>query len=669
MLPVTLVQGGDHSRDYATIKYDSNGNQDWVARHDGPASSRDDPVDIAVDSSGNVYVTGRSRRSGMYDYATIKYDSNGNQDWIAWYDNNSQSDEPQALAIDPSGNVYVTGYSRVYTEGGSHYYYATVKYNSAGGEEWAETYNGPESEDDRAHAVAVDLAGNVYVTGRSMGVNKYNEYATIKYGNAGNQVWVRRYDGSANGDDEAAAIVVDPSGNIVVTGESHGSSTDSDYATIKYDSTGNELWTARYNGTANDEGAYFFGDFMAMDSSDNVYISGYSYGIGTAYDYTTVKYDSSGDQQWVARYNSPGNYIDYVSDMTVDSSGNVYVTGIAYMNGRDYDYATVKYNSAGVEQWAETYEGPGNGSDYAEAIALDISGDVYVTGWSFEGETTWDWDCTTIKYDGDSGKQLWVRRYEDIDSEEDGGYGVTVDALGNVYVTGYSWLVSTENYDYLTIKYDSDGTQLWARNYDSPEHGHGEAYKIALDSSNNVYVSGREWIGNTDYVTVKYDGISGEELWTARYDGPGDGTAFPLDLVADSADNVYVTGISPGSDMSRDFATVKYDSAGNELWVAGYDGESTGSSDYGIDIALDSSGNVYVTGRSGGTATSYDSDCTTIKYDSSGNQLWIMKYNGPGDSGDAGISVSVTSSGDVYVAGTSVGIGTGIDFFVIKFRR
>jgi uncharacterized delta-60 repeat protein len=659
-------RGSETFYDYATIKYDSNGNQDWVRRHDGPASSRDEPAGIAVDSSGNVYVTGMSYRSGaLYDYATIKYDSTGSQAWIAWYDNSSNWDEPQALVLDSSGNVYVTGYSQVYTEDGWTSDYATVKYNSAGDEQWAVTYDGPESDNDNAQMVTVDSSGNVYVTGESIGSNKYNEYATIKYDINGIQQWVKRYDGSANGDDEAAAIVVDSSGNIVVTGGSHGSSTGSDYATIKYDSTGDQLWIARYNGPTNDEGLYFFGDFMAMDSSNYVYISGYSYGNGTADDYTTVKYDSSGNQEWVARYNSPGNYRDYVSDITVDSTGNVYVTGIAYINERNYDYATVKYNSAGVEEWAATYDGPGNKSDSAEAIAVDTSGNVYVTGWS-RGSGT-NYACTTIKYDS-AGKQQWVRRYNSLDNDDDGGYAVTVDTSGNVYVTGWSYIESSESLDFLTIKYDSAGNELWASTYDNPEHGHGEAYLIALDSSNNVYVSGRDFQENVDYITVKYDS-EGNELWVARYDGPGDGSGLPLGLVADSADNVYVTGRSIGSDMSIDFATVKYDSEGNELWVARYDGESTGSSDYGCDIALDSSGNVYVTGRSGGTETSYDSDCTTIKYDSSGNQLWIMKYNGPGDSGDFGNSISVTLLGDVYVAGKSVGSGTGYDFFVIKYRQ
>ncbi len=158
--------------------------------------------------------------------------------------------------------------------------------------------------------------------------------------------------------------------------------------------------------------------------------------------------------------------------MVVDSSGNVYVTGFTYMNGRNRDYATVKYNSAGVEQWAVTYEGTGNGSDSAEAIAVDASGNVYVTGWSLGTGYQWDYDFATIKYDT-NGNEIWVKRYNGIDSDDDRGYAVTVDALGNVYITGWSYIWSSDSYDFLTIKYDSDGNEIWVSNYDSPEHGQG----------------------------------------------------------------------------------------------------------------------------------------------------------------------------------------------------
>src|SRR4029077_1627746 len=81
-------------------------------------------------------------------------------------------------------------------------------------------------------------------------------------------------------------------------------------------------------------------------------------------------------ESWVARYNGPGNYTDDPVAIAVDGSGNVYLTGESSGQG----YATIKYDSAGEEQWVAGYNGPGNGNDRANAIAVDASGNVYVTG-------------------------------------------------------------------------------------------------------------------------------------------------------------------------------------------------------------------------------------------------------------------------------------------------
>ncbi len=664
------IYGDSTGYDYATIKYDSStGDQDWVAIYDSGHSDR--AYAMAVDGAGNVYVTGQSYRSGTsYDFATIKYDTNGTQVWIAWYDNDTSTEYAHAIALDPSGNVCVSGYSLVYTEEGSNYDYATVVYDNDGVEQWAATYNGPENGNDRAYALDVDSAGNVYVTGWSIGSNMFNEYATVKYDITGSQVWARRYDGSANGHDFANDIVVDAFGDIVVTGSSHGSSTNDDYATIKYDGSGNLLWNTegdgavRYNGPTNDDSMYWaYGEIMELDSSNNVYISGYSYGNGTAIDYTTVKFDSSGNQEWARQYNGPGNYIDYARNMTVDPSGNVYVTGYTHIDAINRDFATVKYNSAGDELWAATYDGPANGYDSANAIAVDASGNVYVTGESQGIDTSYD--CTTIKYNGVTGDQEWVARYNNPFNATDEGWGIAVDTSGNVYVTGRTYTSQTTRYDFLTIKYDSEGVQQWVNTYNGADNSYDYAYFIALDSSNNVYVCGEIL---DDYCIVKYNS-AGNFIYVARYAGPANGNEIPLCLAVDSAGNAYVTGMSDGADMSRDLAVVKFDSNGAPIWIRRYEGESPGSYDYGNDIAFDSSGNVYVSGRSGGTNTSYDGDCITMKYDSDGNLLWMMKYNGPGNGVDAGHALSVTSSGDVYVGGMGLGSGTGMDFFVVKYSQ
>src|SRR6266536_2483516 len=260
-------------------------------------------------------------------------------------------------------------------------------------EAWVARYNGPGNLDDGGHAIAGDSSGNVYVTGGSHGSGTDLDYATIKYTSAGQQQWVARYNGPGNGEDDAVAIAVDSSGNVYVTGQSLGLGTGLfDYATIKYDSAGQEQWVARYSLPASDLAVA-----IAVDGSGNVYVTGRSTGLGTFPDYATVKYDSAGQEQWVARYNGPGNGGDFANGIAVDASGNVYVTGGSDDSDGYLDYATVKYNSAGQEQWVARYNGPGNGNEeVANTMVVDGSGNVYVTGAS-PGRGT-GCDYATVKY-------------------------------------------------------------------------------------------------------------------------------------------------------------------------------------------------------------------------------------------------------------------------------
>ena len=325
------------------------------------------------------------------DYATVEYDSSGVEQWVARYNSpGNDCDQANAIALDNSGNIYVTGYS----EGsGTYYDYATVKYDSSGVEQWVRRYNGPGNSWDEAYAIALDNSGNAYVTGGSVGSGASYDYATVKYDSSGVEQWVARYNGPGNWRDYAWAIALDNSGNVYVTGGSWGSGTFHDYATVKYDSSGVVQWVARYNGPTNyDDRARA----IALDNSGNIYVTGGSRVSGTSYDYATVKYDSSGVEQWVERYNGPGDSLDYAYAIALDDSGNVYVTGGSVGSGTYSDYATVKYDSSGVEQWVERYNGPGDSLDYAYAIALDNSGNIYVTGRSMGSGTGPDY--ATIKY-------------------------------------------------------------------------------------------------------------------------------------------------------------------------------------------------------------------------------------------------------------------------------
>ncbi|MCK4940854.1 SBBP repeat-containing protein [candidate division WOR-3 bacterium] len=160
---------------------------------------------------------------------------------------------------------------------------------------------------------------------------------------------------------------------------------------------------ARYDGPSNHEDRALA---IAVDGTGNIYVTGRSFGFG--YDYATVKYDASGVEQWVVRYDGPGGGGDYAVAIAIDNAGNIYVTGRSYGSGTDIDYATVKYDSLGIEQWVARYDGPGNGYDHAEAIAIDNKGNIYVTGGSY-GSGTYS-DYATIKYSSTGIREDMVTR-------------------------------------------------------------------------------------------------------------------------------------------------------------------------------------------------------------------------------------------------------------------
>jgi len=433
----------------------------WVRRYDGPPSGVDVPVALALDSSGYVCVTGWSDGLGTgSDYATVAYGPSGEEKWTARFHRPSggmvQWDHPKAVALDHLGNAVVTGYSYTNVWGND---YATVKYSPAGEQLWVAIWN---QSTDKASAIAVDDSGNCFVTGTAGGL-QYANYATIKYDPEGQEVWGALYDGPANSEDEAHALALGDSGCVYVAGHSRDPDTDLDYATVKYSSEGTELWATRYNGPHDSTDVP---TVLAVDGLGRVYVTGYSYARECSYDYTTIRYDPDGRESWVARYDGPAGDQDQATALAVDTAGCVYVTGYSVGTGTGEDYATVKYGPDGLALWVARYDGGFNGFDAATAVAVDDSGNVYVSGYSDGGVT--DMDCATIKYDP-QGTELWVARYDSPHHGADWASAMAIDDRGGIYITGRS--MGTGTYlDYLTIKYAPGASTCEPSNETDPPH-------------------------------------------------------------------------------------------------------------------------------------------------------------------------------------------------------
>lgn len=254
-----------------------------------------------------------------------------------------------------------------------------------------------------------------------------------------------------------------------------------------------------------------------------------------------------------------------------------YILSIALFSAAEADVSEV---------WVNRYDYQGK-YDFARALAIDSAGNVVVSGHHYEEITSENFDFVTVKYDA-RGNALWASRYDD--GGADVMRAVAVDDEDNVIVTGSS-IDGVGDYDYLTVKYDANGRLIWHRQYDSG--GTDDAAASGVDADGNVYVTGSSGDADhgSDFVTLKYDS-EGNEVWARTYDHGADDRA--VGLVVDAADNVIVTGASDDPESSTDFATVKYDTHGNELWVTRYD-------DGGVErpsaIDVDHAGNIYVTRR------------------------------------------------------------------------
>jgi hypothetical protein len=427
---------------------------------------------------------------------------------------------------------------------------AAFSLNAQVSQQWLMRYNSQGEDTDAAYNVAVNALGDVYVTGTSRPETGNGIFYTlIKYNSAGQQQWVRPFDG-VGGDTHEYYLALDPAGNIYTTA---GMGLSSALTTIKYNALGDTLWKRSYtgpgNGADNSNG-------IIVDASSNVYIAGYTYGTGTKRDFTTIKYDVNGVQQWIRTYNRSDSTEDYAVSIDVDAAGNVFVTGYSGYGSSSNDIVTIKYNAAGVQQWVKIYSMPN--LDQGRIIKADGLGGAYVAGTTFSIST--GTDIILLKYNV-LGDTLWKRNYTSPGNRVEIPRSMKTDTGGNIIITGESDHSSATGYDILTIKYTPAGDTLWTRRYNGLANSHDYCSKLDVDNAGNIYIAGstRDAGFNSNFTLIKYSS-AGVQEWVHKYDGPGNNFDNALDIrVSGNGGFIYATGqsLGTGSSNNYDFATIK----------------------------------------------------------------------------------------------------------------
>jgi len=442
------------------------------------------------------------------------------------------------------------------------------------------------------------------------------------------------------------------------------------------------------NGMRNEKGTYTnqSGDIHVGEWKNDILWNGKGYYKDGTIIYKKV--NGRETRQWTKQLGTSSD--DEGNGVTTDSSGNIYVTGTT-RGGLDgntnmggecenmwskkvlcSDIFLVKYNSSGTKQWTKQLGTFSN--DEGNGVTTDSSGNIYVTGSTgggFDGYTNSGYDdIFLVKYNS-SGTKQWTKQLGTHSYES--GSGVTTDSSGNIYVTGSTGggldgntSSSSYNHDIFLVKYNSSGTKQWTKQLGSSESDSGSG--VTTDSSGNIYVTGYTGGGldgntfsggHTDIFLVKYDS-SGTKQWTKQL-----GTSSfdsGNDVTTDSSGNIYVTGktsgsldgnTDPGGDWN-DIILVKYDSSGTRQWI-----KQLGSSlnDWGDGVTTDSSGNIYITGFThgylDGNTNSGWSDIFLVKYNSSGSKQWTKQLGTSKD--ERGLGVTTDSSENIYVTGNTDG--------------
>ncbi|MDJ1172460.1 SBBP repeat-containing protein [Roseofilum sp. BLCC_M154] len=746
--PVGTLGGGDHK----FAKWDSEGNLLWE-KHIG-TPNHEFSSGLKLDPDGNPVISGWTwgtfgeTTQAATDYFIAKYDTDGNEIWIQ-QNGTDEEDRGRDVVIDSAGNIYAVGITEGNLDGenaGESDVFVT-KYDADGNEIWTKQLGTEDDESPgkygayRNVSVDIDDSGKLYIAAESKGTLEGHESQgsmdalLFKLDEEGNTVWTQQFGGAGN--DRTTGIKVDPDGNFYLNGWTNSSINGQPGLgkntpfLAKFDSEGQNLWTTIY-GTSDAEDLTYD---IEVDSSGNVYTTGYTWG------------DFGGENAghidiWLAKFPAtpvPSEPTIYTNPVT--GSQYFLTTGDTWLGAQEQAQAAggnlVSVNNASENQWLfDTFGGNmrwlgytdspiygaqegefqwvnGDSSTYSNWFYLSpnnvpltrdgkdlLEGEDFAhnnfrfpdpnspTGFTEFGK----WNDLPADYWNLAGiveipgtpepipDNAWIRQLGTEGSDRTSG--VTVDDFGNVYVVGTTdGNLDGENAgqeDAFVAKYDVDGNLLWKKQLGTVAID--ETRGITVDETGKVYITGHTFgdlesanQGLSDVFILKLD-ADGQELLQKQIGSSSDD--YATSITVDETGNIYLSGFTGGNLHGThaggyDPWVAKYDANGEPIWS---DQFATSSHEGAIDIAIDSLGNTYLIGHTYGALGGENAgsqDAFIIKYNAQGVKEW-QKQLGTAEY-EEGHSLAIDSEDNIYITGNTQGSLGGEnqglqDIFITKFN-
>jgi hypothetical protein len=428
--------------------------ENWVYKYDGPANSADEAYEIVYGNDDNLYITGHSVGTGTSnDFIVISLNISGDTNWVYRLNGPGNSiDIANTITYGEDNNIYAAGYIN---KSSSDDDLTVVSLTTSGDTNWVYRYNSPANSYDRAYSIVYGGDSNLYIAGHTADIYYNFDILVMSLKTSGDTNWVYSYDGPANEYDGASSVVYGADGNIYVGGYSSYPISDEDFTVISLKTSGDTNWIYRYNGTDN---SYDRVNSIVYGEDNNIYTCGYSTNSTTYYDFTVISLTTSGDTNWVYILNGTENSVDIANSIVYGEDGNIYTAGYIDDSLTSRDFTVVSLSTSGDTNWIYRYNGSGNGSDRAESIVYGADGNIYAAGSSTD--TTNNTLFTVIKLDT-SGDANWIYQYESskkaLPEFGDGANDIVYGADGNLYVAGGIVEAGTDYYDFAVISLGGTG--------------------------------------------------------------------------------------------------------------------------------------------------------------------------------------------------------------------